>query len=114
MGGREKKPLRLITSYAICASSGELFEIAVDARKRSKRKIIVHIFPGRMDDRGMSTLHNFADQDRDLLQFWRRLRPAYQAFEESRRIPRIKVSPRGDYLVQPARPLEKMRNTTAR
>jgi len=72
----------------------EIYLIGLDAQTASKRDVLVHIFPRRMDDAGMAQLEQYAADDPKLLDFWRQLRPGYLAFEETRRPPKVVVNPK--------------------
>ncbi len=66
----------------------ELFLIALDARRAGQKRVPVHVFPTRMDDAGMAFLVAMARAGSPHLKFWQELRPAYQAFEQTHRVPR--------------------------
>jgi len=70
----------------------ELFVIATDARANGQRGLPVHLFPSRLDVRRLEALEEKGPAEH--LDFWRELAPGYQAFESTRRPPRVRVDPR--------------------
>jgi len=56
----------------------------------------VHVFPFRMDS-GWEQQH----QDSEWLPFWRELAPAYSAFAQNGRPPRVSVKDRRYVVVEP-------------
>jgi murein L,D-transpeptidase YafK len=77
----------------------ELYWLSVEARSAGQRRIPVHIFPARLDTRDFEILaRTFGDQP-DLPRFWASLKPAYDYFEEHRRLPTVGVDARGEYAV---------------
>jgi murein L,D-transpeptidase YafK len=77
----------------------ELYWMAVEARAAGQQRIPVHIFPARLGDDDLHSLTRaFADRP-DLPEFWSTLQPGYAFFEEHRRLPRIRVSDAGTYLL---------------
>ena len=73
----------------------ELYIIAVDTKSAGQEKIPVHIFPYRMD------LTRYIEEYPDLKDFWDELRPVYDAFENTRRIPSIRIDESGRYRINP-------------
>jgi len=55
----------------------ELYLAAVEARSNGQRNIPVHIFPARLDDRGLERLQKIFSERADLLSFWENLKPGY-------------------------------------
>jgi murein L,D-transpeptidase YafK len=85
----------------------EVYLAALDARAAGARRISIHIFPQRLDAEGWKALQAQAKDRPDLLAFWEELVPAFQAFEESHRVPEIQVDPTtGRYTLhtKPAKP----------
>ncbi|MCE9672549.1 L,D-transpeptidase family protein [Myxococcus stipitatus] len=81
----------------------ELYLMTLDTRAKTKRDTPIHIFPRRLTAQGLAKLEERAGRDADLVAFWRSLQPAYQQFEESRRVPRTRVDAKtGAYVVSPA------------
>ncbi len=74
-------------------------EIYSLCEKAANRKAIpVHIFPCRMDGLAMDALLRRHPEHRA---FWRELRPVYDAFERTRRVPKVLIGTNGDYQVRP-------------
>lgn len=82
----------------------ELYLIALDTRSRGQHEIPVHIFPARMVGSAWETFaREHALDDAVLAAFWEELRPAYEAFEGTHRVPGIGVGRNGAYsIVVPA------------
>ncbi|MBI5498093.1 MAG: hypothetical protein HY904_24030 [Deltaproteobacteria bacterium] len=77
----------------------ELYVAVLDARLGGQKSIPVHIFPHRMDDEGMKWLRALGPDDA-LWAFWEELRPGYDAFERTHRVPRVVVDRAGHYVVR--------------
>jgi murein L,D-transpeptidase YafK len=75
----------------------ELYVVAVEARSNGQIRIPVHIFPRKLHGRGMKKLKNMYPDDPDLILFWENLKPCYDHFEKTRRLPIIKVDEKGRY-----------------
>ena len=75
----------------------ELFLVASEARQRGQRQISAHFFPARM--RG-SEWEAYAAAHPDLAGFWAQLQPGFDAFENTRQLPKITVGTNGAYVVQ--------------
>jgi murein L,D-transpeptidase YafK len=78
----------------------ELYWMAVTAHASGQDRIPVHIFPMRLDKLGsfarIATL-NRANQE--LAGFWQTLKPGFQFFEETRRLPDIGFDGNGNYRI---------------
>jgi murein L,D-transpeptidase YafK len=76
----------------------ELYLAASDARDAGQKKIAAHIFPARM--RGPEWDKFAAEQTAqrpELKAFWEQLLPAYDAFENRRLVPKVKITKEGRY-----------------
>ncbi len=83
--------------YAMTDPVVERLWVLVDAAlRRGVRSIPVHVFPFRMTDENMH-----ARRDHEAAPFWRQLLPAFEMFERTSRLPRIRVV-RGRYVVVPS------------
>ena len=76
----------------------ELYLIAVRARDDGQQRIPTHIFPTRLDQRGLRWLastygHDFIDYP-----FWKNLQQGYMAFERDHTLPMVGHE-RGEYMV---------------
>jgi murein L,D-transpeptidase YafK len=77
----------------------ELYWIAVEARSMGQQRIPVHIFPARLDVAEMRRIDfNYADKP-GLIDFWKSLKPGYDFFEQTRRLPQVGTDGRGRYRV---------------
>lgn len=82
----------------------ELYWLGVEARALGQRRIPVHIFPARLDERDMENLERTFGDTPGLVRFWHSLQPGYAFFEEHRRLPAVTVDARGDYRINGAAP----------
>lgn len=80
----------------------KLYVIALDTKVATKKDIPVHIFPRRLDEKGVEALKTDAGENKALLEFWQQLVPGYTAFEQTRRPPKVSVNPKsGAYIISP-------------
>lgn len=77
----------------------ELYLLAAKA-KSAGGKINVHIFPTIMNEQNYKAINNEFGTDASLLAFWSWLKPAYDAFESSKKLPTIVIEDSGKYLVK--------------
>jgi hypothetical protein len=90
-----------------CASAGcmaltdegikELYWVAVEARAVGQSRIPVHIFPARLEDQDVERLERSFRAQPELLHFWRTLKPAYDFFQTTHRVPAVAVDLAGTY-----------------
>lgn len=78
----------------------ELYLIAIEAKAAGQTKIPVHIFPAKMNQKGMNKLEKAAQQNQTLLNFWRNLKEGYDAFENHHRLPGVTVDRQGRYIIK--------------
>lgn len=79
----------------------ELFIALLDSQRAGNRELPVHIFPTRLDDDGMAFLQKEASATGQHLEFWKNLRPGYDAFERTHQVPRVSVDRKsGAYRVE--------------
>jgi len=71
----------------------ELFLAVLDTHNAGGRPIPVHIFPTRMDEAGMARLAKLAADGAPHLAFWNNLKPGYEAFERTRKVPKVWIEP---------------------
>lgn len=79
----------------------ELYWLSVNARGFGQEKIPVHIFPARMDG-GASKVKKVQRNFRPappIVAFWETLRPGYEYFEKTRKVPHVVVDEAGRYRV---------------
>lgn len=82
----------------------ELYLMVLAARGRMKRDVPIHIFPRRLDARGLAALEQHPRATPRLVAFWRSLEPGWRFFEETGRPPRVSVDAgTGGYTVRPGR-----------
>jgi murein L,D-transpeptidase YafK len=74
----------------------EVYILVVEAKNNGQQNIPVHIFPTKMNDKGMLFL---SELNTDLLDFWKNLKPGYDYFENNKRVPKISTDKSGNYLV---------------
>jgi murein L,D-transpeptidase YafK len=65
-----------------------------------KRTLPIHIFPRRLDEASLQKLLS-TTTDETLKSFWRELALGYQAFETTRKVPKVTVGKDGAYVVVP-------------
>lgn len=75
----------------------ELYPIVVMARASGQRRISVHIFPTKLDARGLAELQKEYSSDRTLIEFWQNLAYGYDYFEKQKKLPLITVDQEGRY-----------------
>jgi murein L,D-transpeptidase YafK len=76
----------------------EVYLSALDACAQGQTTIEIHIFPARMSGPNWTALAELEIAARpELREFWEQLRPAYDAFEQEKRPPRISVDADGRY-----------------
>jgi len=75
----------------------EVYLAAVDARSTGQRLIPVHVFPCRLGG-DLLRLEREAWRRPGLMDFWRNLKEGHDAFEKTRRPPKVTVDRRGRYL----------------
>ena len=78
----------------------EVYWLAVEARAAGQTDIPVHIFPARLTATNVHSLEREFRQNPELLLFWDSLRPAFEAFEKNRRVPRVEIDGQGQYRVR--------------
>jgi len=78
----------------------EVYIMAVEARNGGQAAIPVHIFPTRMNDKGMELLRGMVKDDKERLQFWNNLKEGYVFFEEKKTEPLISVDEKGRYILR--------------
>jgi murein L,D-transpeptidase YafK len=105
--GDQESPGSEIYLHGNCVSIGcipitddkikELYILAVDARDSGQTRIPVHIFPTRLNEPGLLSLHEEFPTRYDLTAFWDNLALIYNDFERTREIKPIFVSAQGRY-----------------
>lgn len=104
--GHRKHPGSAIMIHGNCVSIGCLamsderiqeIWLMADAMRRNKRKVHVHIFPGRDLDTYIAAMPNM-----DLKSFWDNLKEGYDIFEADHRLPKVKIDKKGRYLFSKA------------
>lgn len=103
----KKNPGNDIYIHGDCVSIGciplgddnieELYLLAAKA-KSAGGNIHVHIFPSHMNTKAYTQLQSEYEDNTELLTFWANLKPVYQAFEKSKKLPAIKIDAKGRYL----------------
>ncbi|CAN5311755.1 hypothetical protein BH10BAC1_BH10BAC1_17700 [soil metagenome] len=73
----------------------EVYILAVEARNNGQQNIQVHIFPTKMDEKGMIFL---AESNPNQLDFWKNLKVGYDLFEKKKQLPKVSVDKMGKYL----------------
>ncbi len=73
----------------------EVYILAVEARNNGQQTIQVHIFPTKMDEKGMAFLVKENAKHTD---FWKNLKTGYDFFEQKQQLPKVSVDKAGHYL----------------
>ena len=76
----------------------ELYVLAVNAKSAGQKKIPVHIFPRKLDNESFEKIRAKRTHQPELVAFWENLKKGYDHFEESKTVPLISVSSKGEYL----------------
>jgi len=79
----------------------ELYLVAVEATSAGQTSVPVHVFPARLEEQTMRWLDSNFSGDQILLAFWRDLKPAYDLFEKTKRVPKASVDRLGRYRFTP-------------
>jgi murein L,D-transpeptidase YafK len=74
----------------------ELYIMAIEATAQSKYRIPVHIFPCKMNESNIKSIEEIYPQ---YASFWKMLKPVYDYFESSKKIPLIRIAGNGNYEV---------------
>ena len=133
--GRKGKLGGAIMIHGDCVSIGcvaitdtlieEVYLAAARATAAGQHRIPIHVFPTRLDRKGMAWLERrytrrsgmqtlwgklrpghrrrWDHRRKQLLAFWRDLQPVYAHFEAHRKIPRVRVNSRGRYVMVKAK-----------
>lgn len=73
----------------------EIYVLAVEARNNGQASIPVHIFPFRLSD---SKLDTYSKEYPAHTTFWKNLQKGYAAFEKDKKIPKVTVDKKGNYI----------------
>jgi murein L,D-transpeptidase YafK len=81
----------------------EIYLSVLSARLAGQAEIPVHVFPTRLTEAALARLTEATRNNPGLARFWSGLKPGYDAFEKSRRVPRVTVAKDGSYRVSAGR-----------
>lgn len=73
----------------------EVYILAVEARNNGQLTIPVHIFPTKLDEKGMAFLTETNSKNLD---FWKNLKAGYDFFEQKKQLPKVSVDKAGKYV----------------
>jgi murein L,D-transpeptidase YafK len=73
----------------------EVYVLAVEAKNNGQQNIPVHIFPTRLDEKGMKYLE---EANASHLDFWKNLKTGFDLFEKNKLLPKVTVDKNGKYL----------------
>jgi murein L,D-transpeptidase YafK len=76
----------------------EIYLLAVYARSSGQLKIPVYIFPFKMTAEKMQTIEKSTDIKPEVIEFWKQLKPGYDAFESLKSEISFTISNDGSYL----------------
>ncbi len=80
----------------------ELYVAMSDTHAAGARRLPIHIFPVRLNEDRWEALQAEAKERPELIAFWKELLPAYRAFEETHRVPKVRVDGAGRYVLEPS------------
>lgn len=75
----------------------ELYLICLDSDRRNRRRVRVHLFPGRLAGPPWQRLQQRHAEKPGLIRFWRELKPGHDRFARDRILPRIRIDQAGRY-----------------
>lgn len=73
----------------------EVYILCVEARNNGQQTIQVHIFPTKMDTKGMAFL---SETNSKQLDFWKNIKLGYDYFEQKKQLPKFSVDKTGKYV----------------
>ena len=73
----------------------EVYVLCVEARNNGQQTIPVHIFPTKMNEKGMTFLSETNPKQVD---FWKNLQTGYDYFEQKKQLPKVTVDKKGKYV----------------
>ncbi len=73
----------------------EAYVLCVEARNNGQQTIPVHIFPTKMDQKGMTFL---AETNPKQVDFWKNMQTGYNYFEQKKQLPKVTVDKKGKYV----------------
>ena len=75
----------------------ELYILAVEARNNGQEKILIHIFPDRLDVGSPEKLAKDYSADEKVAGFWKNLQPIYLDFKATKNLKTVTVNAKGEY-----------------
>lgn len=76
----------------------EVYILAVEGRNNGQQNVPVHIFPAKLDTKGMDILAEKYSKNTNLVEFWRNLKVGYDYFEKYKKLPKVSVDKSGKYI----------------
>lgn len=76
----------------------EVYILAVEGRNNGQQNVPVHIFPAKLDAKGMKILAEKYSKDNNLVEFWKNLKVGYDYFEKYKKLPKVSVDKSGKYI----------------
>lgn len=73
----------------------EVYILCVEARNNGQQTIPVHVFPTKMNEKGMAFL---TETNSKHLDFWKNLQTGYDYFEQKKQLPKVSVDKTGKYV----------------
>ena len=105
--GHPRIPGKDIFIHGSCVSIGcipiedanieELYVIALDTAIKRKTRILVHIFPTRLDEKGLKWLIEKFCKNPKLIKFWNELKAGFDRFEEDHTPNKFAIKKNGVY-----------------
>ncbi|NOU61375.1 L,D-transpeptidase family protein [Marinifilum caeruleilacunae] len=78
----------------------ELYLFCVEAKNNGQKHIPVHIFPAKLSDKNIEVLLSKYQEDTDKINLWKALKVAYDKFNSSKQVPRVKFLTNGLHQVE--------------
>ncbi|WP_321297288.1 L,D-transpeptidase family protein [Marinifilum fragile] len=78
----------------------ELYIFCVEAKNNGQKKIPVHIFPAKLSNKNFDALVSKYKEDTDKTNLWKGLKLAYDTFNKSMQVPKIKFLSNGTHQVK--------------
>lgn len=76
----------------------EVYVMAVEAKNAGQSSVPVHIFPCKMEEKGMQFLKDEFDGKTALIDFWTNIKTGYDSFEKTKELPKVSVGSDGKYV----------------
>ncbi len=76
----------------------EVYILAVEGRNNGQQNVPVHIFPAKLDEKGMEILAEKYSKNLALVEFWKNLKIGYDYFDKNKKLPKVSTDKFGKYI----------------